>query len=287
MKPLNKTIVQPLFDSRRRFLLLPLDDYPQVNAFVKKLNEQQRLEWQHCREYLKFVARNKADGTFDRFRNELERFVLWCWQTQDLGFSQLKKIHILEYADFLWSPPSHWIGLNSAVKKFELRQGHYQTNEHWRPFVVRASKTQTKEQKSKASTQDYKISQASLTASFVALSTFFKYMIDMDYLGNNPVNSAKKDCRYLIKQAQVQTVHRLSDIQWQMVLDAAQQMADQDSEFERHLFLVASLKTLYLRISELSERDKWQPVMSHFWQQDGYWWLKVYGVSDKIHRFVV
>ena len=38
------------------------------------------------------------------------------------------------------------------------------------------------------------------------------------------------------------------------VLDCAKAAADKDSEHERTLFIIAMLKTLYLRVSELSDR---------------------------------
>ena len=43
------------------------------------------------------------------------------------------------------------------------------------------------------------------------------------------------------------------------------------------------LKTLYLRVSELSDRSSWEPVWKHFWQDsDGNSWLKVLGKGNKL-----
>ncbi len=48
------------------------------------------------------------------------------------------------------------------------------------------------------------------------------------------------------------------------------------------------LKTLYLRVSELSERANWQPAWKHFWQDsDGNQWLKVLGKGNKIRDISV
>ena len=48
------------------------------------------------------------------------------------------------------------------------------------------------------------------------------------------------------------------------------------------------LKTLYLRVSELSERSNWQPAWKHFWQDsDGNHWLKVFGKGSKIRDISV
>ena len=38
-----------------------------------------------------------------------------------------------------------------------------------------------------------------------------------------------------------------------------------------------------MRISELSERPQWSPVMSHFWQDnDGFWFLRIMGKGNKL-----
>jgi len=48
------------------------------------------------------------------------------------------------------------------------------------------------------------------------------------------------------------------------------------------------LKTLFLGISELSERQDWTPVMKYFWQDsDSNWWLKIYGKRRKIRDTTV
>ena len=65
-------------------------------------------------------------------------------------------------------------------------------------------------------------------------------------------------------------------------------MANEDPIYERNLFVIASLKTLFLRISELSERDNWSPVMGHFWQdEDENWWLKIFGKGRKLRDTTV
>lgn len=99
---------------------------------------------------------------------------------------------------------------------------------------------------------------------------------------------AKKDCRYLIKDAQVKDVKRLTEDQWNFLLEVAHMMADEDSRYERSLFLIASLKTLFLRISEYSDRSEWSPTMSHFWKDnDNNWWLKIYGKGRKVRDITV
>ncbi len=72
------------------------------------------------------------------------------------------------------------------------------------------------------------------------------------------------------------------------MLDISTGLADSDPRYERSLFIIAALKTLFLRISELSERKLWAPEMSHFWEdENGNWWLKVFGKGRKLRDTTV
>lgn len=112
--------------------------------------------------------------------------------------------------------------------------------------------------------------------------------MDEELCLGNPVQLAKKDCKRLVKDAQVKETKRLDQDEWNFLLDTARQMVEEDSIYERNLFLIAAMKTLFLRISELSERSDWIPVMSHFWQDDEKnWWLKIYGKGRKLRDISV
>lgn len=125
-------------------------------------------------------------------------------------------------------------------------------------------------------------------AMFTAVIAFYKYLMNEECLYGNPAQIAKTDCRHFIKDAQIKEVHRLNEHQWQYVFHVALDLADQDHIYERSLFVITALKTLFLRISELSERKDWIPVMSHFWEDSEHnWWLKVYGKGRKIRDISV
>jgi len=80
----------------------------------------------------------------------------------------------------------------------------------------------------------------------------------------------------------------LTEEQWDYVLVTTTRLADETPSYERTLFIIACLKTLFLRISELSERKNWSPIMSHFWKDDeGNWWLKVFGKGRKLRDVTV
>jgi hypothetical protein len=109
-----------------------------------------------------------------------------------------------------------------------------------------------------------------------------------EFYYGNPAQIAKKDCKHFITDIQVREIKRLSASQRQYLLDTAVDMANEDPIFERNLFVIASLETLFLRISEQSERDNWSPVMGHFWQdEDDNWWLKIFGKGKKLRDTTV
>ena len=256
----------------------------EITIFLKEGEHWWRSHWEWGEEFLNYTARNKSEHTYTRFRNEVERFLLWSFLVKGKPVDQYKKSDILDYADFLWRPPESWISLANH-DRFELRSGSWVVNSEWCPFRLQQSKA------NKATTlnkKSYRPSQQTLTASFTAIIAFYKFMMYEEYCYGNPAQIAKKDCRYFIKDAQVKEIRRLNEDQWQYALDTAEKMADQAHQFERNLFIVAALKTLFLRISELSERKDWSPVMSHFWQdENNNWWLKVFGKGRKLRDTTV
>src|SRR5690606_10535996 len=91
--------------------------------------------------FLKSYSR-KSEKTYTSFRNEIERYLLWSWTQAGKPVSQLRRVDIETYFDFLHAPPSHWIG-TATRRRFEPRGGLglYHANPGWRPFVARESKS--------------------------------------------------------------------------------------------------------------------------------------------------
>ena len=109
------------------------------------------------------------------------------------------------------------------------------------------------------------LSHEAMKICYSALSCFYDYLTDEGYAFGNPIPAIRKQSPFLIKGVTSKSIKRLSDLQWDYVLDCAALAADKDPAYERMLFTVAMLKTLYLRVSELSDRANWQPVWKHFW----------------------
>ena len=281
---MSKEIPVPLYPTYKELLELSLNDYPQLNDFISTKQKWGLTHWQWGKSFLEYTGRNKSIHTYDRFRNEIEKFILWSLLEKNMPIDELRKSDILEYADFCWKPPMQWIG-SSSQERFKLKNSYFSSNEQWKPYKIQIAKSQTNKEVDK---RKYRPSQQTLTSTFTAIIVFYNYLMGEELCYGNPAQIAKKDCKHFIKDAQVKEIKRLSSSQWQYLLDTAVDMANSDEVFERSLFVIASLKTLFLRISELSERENWSPVMGHFWQdEDNNWWLKVFGKGRKLRDTTV
>ena len=273
----------PLFPIYAELKHVRLDEFPELSQFLSDAEPWKSQAWNWGQDFLSYIGRNKSEHTYTRFRSEVEKFLLWAFLIKDKPIDEFRKIDILEYADFCWQPPLTWICLTNH-EKFFMQNGLFMQNPDWAPFRLMLSKGD----QSKPDKKKYRPSQQTLHSTFTALNSFYKHLMDEEFCFGNPVQIAKKDCRYFIKDAQVKDVKRLSEDQWDYMLKVAQAMADNDDRYERNLFLIASLKTLFLRISEFSERPDWTPVMSHFWKDhEKNWWLKIYGKGRKIRDITV
>lgn len=271
----------PLFPSFTELKDFDWRDYPQLEAFFDAREPWCKELWQWARDYLLYLGRNKSEHTYTRFRSDIEKFLLWCFFSAEKSALACNKNDLLDYAEFFFKPPQSWIALNN-VDKFTREAGFFYVNDAWRPFRYLADKGSLAEGVA-PDKRKYRPSQQSMLAMFSALNGFYNYLIENEHTFANPAALAKKDCRRLVKDAQVKETKRLDQSQWQFLLDTAENMAREDSIFERNLFLIAAMKTMFLRISELAEREDWVPEMHHFWQDDdNNWWLKIYGKGKKI-----
>lgn len=274
-----------LFPTFAEFKNIDKGEYKELQDFLTEGETWWQQHWRWGYQFLEFVGRNKSEHTFARFRNETERFLLWIFLFKSKPMEQLRKSDILEYADFCWQPPASWVSYANH-DKFIFRNGRYHQNPLWAPFKLQRPKRPHNDQPQDK--KKYRPSQQTLAAMFTAIVAFYKYLMSEEYLYGNPAQLAKADCRYFIKDAQVKEVRRLSESQWQYVFNIALELAEKDRLYERSLFVITALKTLFLRVSELSDRAHWSPTMSHFWQDtEGNWWLKVYGKGRKLRDITV
>lgn len=269
-------MLEPLYPGIKQLDAFNIDDYPNLKDFLNNTStpDWAKKDWLLVKNYLDYIARNKSEHTFNRYRNEAEKFLLWLFLIEQKELIKVKRQTILAYIDFLHSAPIYWFS-NANHDRFIFKNGYYVSNNKWKPLKSDNPKI-------------YKPSQQSLNSIFASISGLYTFLINEDICTGNPAFHAKKDCKYFIVSQQVTDPKRFTEEQWLYILSTATELADKDTKHERSLFVIAALKTLFLRISELSERPQWSPTMSDFWQDSHYnWWLRVFGKGKKIRDISV
>lgn len=210
-----------------------------------------------------------SPDTFTAYRRELEHFLQWLWLISDKTLPTVHREDIEAYVEFARNPPKTWIG-EKHVARFIDKQGERSPNPDWRPYVTQPD-------------QQYTLSQSALQAVFAVLSSFFNYLVQENHVPANPVARIRQKGKFLRKRQGQQQIRRLSQIQWDVVIESAEEMAAQDpATHERTLFIMSALFAMYLRISELVETDRWIPQMGHFQRDlEGNWWFLTVGKGNK------
>ncbi|WP_339771369.1 hypothetical protein [uncultured Paraglaciecola sp.] len=269
--------------------------YPSLDEYLSKMENDgiaARKDLALLLHFLVSVVGN-SKGTQTRFRNEAERFILFCWNEKKKSILELGAEEIRDYIDWIWSPPKALISDTTIASRFKAKSGTdiRALNESWRPFVLRQSKANRKANElisPERSTIDkpkkrYSLNQTSLQNSYASLNVFLKELWESEHIGRNPISLVKKSCKYMVKGKTYKPPHTLDDETWQLFVDTLTQAADKNPAYEMHRFLVVTLKVLFLRISELSHRDYYSPMFGHFRQDSSGegWVLNIIGKGKK------
>ncbi|MEL7492143.1 MAG: site-specific integrase [Pseudomonadota bacterium] len=220
---------------------------------------------------------NGSPSTVSAYRRELERLLQWSWRVRRNSILALKREDIEDYIRFSIDPPAAWIGVKN-VARFVTHDGDRIPNPDWRPFVISAKSTQKN-----AGKAHYTPSQASIRLAFAVLSSFYDYLCQETIVSVNPVALIRQKSKFLRKDHDLAPVRRISNLQWDYVIETAELLAEKDpDQHERTLFIMNCLLGMYLRISELVADARSTPVMSDFRKdQDGRWWFHVTGKGNK------
>ncbi len=99
----------------------------------------------------------------------------------------------------------------------------------------------------------------------------------------------RQKSRFIVKEQNLPSVRRLSNLQWGYVIETAEIMADQAPEkYECLLFIMNCLYAMYLRVSELVADERSIPTMNNFKRDhDNQWWFHVVGKGNKSRKIVV
>ena len=224
-------------------------------------------DYQEASEFI-YSYRGSPD-TFNTYRREVEHFLHWCFIIVNKTLNQIVREDIETYIEFTNQPPRNWIGQKN-VSRFMNREGERVPNPEWRPYV--------------STSEEYAASQSAIQSLFSVLSSFFNFLIQENYITANPIAQLRQKSKFLRKKQQSKgQIRRLSPLQWDYVMEAAETLARKEPlVHERTLFIMNALYAMYLRISELVETSRWQPQMGHFHSdQEANWWFVTVGKGNK------
>lgn len=233
------------------------------------------------------LAYKGSQGTFNGYRREVERFLHWAALIAGKPLADLDREDIEQFIEFCQAPPSHWIGTSKPARFIE-KNGLRVPNPAWRPFVATVSKRAHKRGHS-PDVKKFELSQNSLRELFAILSSFYQYLVQEEYARSNPFALIRQKSRFIRKTHGPMKIRRLSELQWQYVVENTQKLAEKfPEEHERTLFILSALYAMYLRISELTATPRWTPQMNHFARDgDGNWWFTTVGKGNKERQIAV
>lgn len=272
-----KTQLFPLFDS--------LEYLHQNHQNVQLPGPQFQDDFSYS---LKFIqCYTGSQGTFNSYRREAERLLQWCWHIKQTTVSTLKREDIEQYLNFCQNPPKTWIS-TQKVPRYVEQEGKRVPNAAWRPFVVTIPKA-TRKRGISPEIEKFCLSQGAIREIFAILSTYFNFLIAEEYIIANPIALIRQKSKFIQKQQHVTPIRRLSQIQWQTVMQITEQLATENpAKHERTRFMLCLLFGMYLRISELTASQRWIPSMNHFFRDnDNQWWFRTVGKGNKLRQIAV
>ena len=286
---------QPFFESFDRFHELNFlnlnGELPIVRDFLFGCADVlQAAEGYHAvRGFLKSYAGNEA--TFNSYRTHVDCLLLWSLLVAGKPLIELRRRDAEAFMEFCLNPPADWIG--PVVKSRFLRVGGrkkldtdiYIISLQWRPFSHTVAKRERKiaeETVAALSSRPYRMSQGSVAQVFAVCGSFFQHAIDEGLTEVNPFRAVKQKSIYKQRNTSDVASRSLTPLQWSYVIETAEQMAATDPTHERTLFIVATLFSMYLRVSDLVGRDNWTPTMGDIRHDSmGNWWFHVVGKGNK------
>ena len=167
-----------------RYQIAHLDDgtlhseYPQLDEFLQALTPSiptvtSELKFLYL---FLYVYGRKSESTFNRFRNEIERFHLWSWLIAKKSVFNLKREDIEMYVEFVIEPENLWVS-DSVQWRYKENNGQRTANVKWRPFLIKTNR----------------ISQQTISSMFTALNVFYKFAILEEKTFTNFVPVVKKN----------------------------------------------------------------------------------------------
>lgn len=204
-----------------------------------------------------------SENNYKSYRSELTTFLHWAFCAEQISVADIDRRVLNRYIEYCMAPPTELIGYRNVPQfKLDKQLGERLPNPLWRPFLGK---------KEQGMEQPYRITDKALKTKLAILSSFFSYLIDLDYTERNPAMMLMKNGRFksgqqrLISGEDDADIKAFSELQWSYVISSAQQLADeQPDQHERTLFMISLLYSCYLRISEIAARPGFAPIMGQF-----------------------
>ncbi|ARD22361.1 tyrosine-type recombinase/integrase [Shewanella japonica] len=277
--------VYPLFDKSE--FILTGNSY--VNQYITQVSltkvPDAGLIIEHCSDWL--FEQRQSENNYKTYRSELTTFLHWCFDVASLSPIQLTRKDISRYISYCEKPPEQLIGyFNVAQFKQDKALDERVPNAQWRPFVGK---------KQYGEKQPYVLSDNALKTKIAILSSFYGYLNSEEYTERNPAQLWLKHSRFAINHKYVKNEddnnHAFTKLQWSYVVSTVNNMAEHEPEkHQRSLFLINLMYCCYLRISEISARAGYSPMMSQF-RQDSHtktWYFHVpFSKSGKARNIAV
>ena len=196
-------------------------------------------------------------ATFDAYRKEAERLLLWCMLQRAKPLSSLTHEDWLAYQTFLGNPlpRDQWVS--------EQSRRHPRNDPRWRPFAGA-------------------LSASSQRQAGIILTSMFAWLVRAGYLAGNPLSLSRQSGR-----ARAPRIERYFDDELWLEVKATIDAMPRETprERERYLRLRWLFTLLYvcgLRISEIAENN----MGSFFCRRDRdgseRWWLEILGKGSKV-----
>ena len=295
------SLPQPLFETFDRFLELNFHSFTgelePVRLYLEGFSSsvQASTSYRAARAFLKSYAGNNT--TYSSYRTHVERLLLWSLLVAQKPLLELRRRDAEAFMEFCLHPPAPWIG--PVVKSRFIRIGGrkklesdtYQVNPAWRPFNYTVAKRERKiaeDTMSQLPARPYRMAQGSVAQVFAVCGSFFQHAIDEGLTEVNPFRAVKQKSIYKQRNTLDVASRSLTQLQWNVVIETAELMANESPHHERTLFIVATLFAMYLRISDLVGRENWTPSMGDFRRDSrGNWWFHVVGKGNKAAKISV
>lgn len=228
-----------------------------------------------------------SQGTFNSYRREIERLIHWAALITNKKLSELNRHDIENFITFCSKPNKNWIGVSKPARFLSI-EGERKPNPNWHPFVVTVSKAKHQEGFS-PNVEDFQLASSSIREIFAILGSFYSFLIQEDYVLSNPIALVKQKSKFIRKSQAGHKIRRLSELQWSYVISNITSLAEETpSMYQRTLFIMSALYSMYLRVSELAESDRWQPKMNDFHRDSQErWWFTTVGKGNKERQIAV